>query len=217
MKSDSQVQQDVLAELDWEPAIDASRIVVDVADGAVTLTGQTSSYAEKLDAAVAARRVGGVRALNMQIEVSLPAWRKNSDAEIAVAVKAAMHWLTKRPIESVKVGVEDGWITLSGDVDWEYQRQAATAALRNIRGVRGVDDKVSIRAQVSHSAVKAEIAAALNRRARTEAQSIAVAVSGCDVTLTGTVHSWSERDLARHSAWASPGVRNVVDNLSVVD
>jgi osmotically-inducible protein OsmY len=217
MKSDSQVQQDVLAELEWEPAIDASRIVVAVADGAVTLTGQTSSYGEKLDAEEAARRVGGVRGLTVLIEVSLPAWRKNSDAEIAVAVKAAMHWLTKRPMESVKVGVVDGWITLSGEVDWEYQAQAATAALRNIRGVHGVDDKVSIRPQVSHSAVKAEIAAALNRRARTEAQSIAVAVRGCDVTLTGTVHSWSERDLARHSAWASPGVCNVVDNLSVVD
>jgi osmotically-inducible protein OsmY len=217
MKSDSQVQQDVLAELDWEPAIDASLIAVDVAGGVVTLTGQTSSYAEKLDAAEAARRVGGVRALTVAIEVALPAWRKNSDAEITVSVKAALHWLTKRPLDSVTVGVEDGWITLSGDVDWEYQRQAATAALRNIRGVRGVDDQVSIRPQVSHSAVKAEIAAALNRRARTEAQSIAVDVSGCDVTLTGTVHSWSERDLARHSAWASPGVRNVVDNISVVD
>jgi osmotically-inducible protein OsmY len=216
MKSDSQIQQDVLAELDWEPTIDASQIAVDVADGVVTLSGRTASFAEKLDAAAAAQRVGGVRALAQQIEVALPAWRRNSDADITLAVKAALHWLTHRPQESVQVEVENGWITLSGAVDSEYQRDAASAALRNIRGVRGLNDQVAIATQVSHGAVRAEITAALSRRAGTKAQDIAVDVSGCDVTLSGTVHSWSERDLARHSAWASPGVRNVVDNLNVV-
>jgi osmotically-inducible protein OsmY len=216
MKSDAQILQDVLAELDWEPTLDASLIEVDVADGIVTLSGKTASFAEKLDAAAAAQRVAGVRALTQRIEVALPAWRRNSDANIKLAVRAALHWLTYRPLESVQVDYENGWITLSGAIDCDYQHDAASTALRNIRGVRGVDDQVSIAAQVSHGAVKAEIAAALNRRARTEAQNIAVAVSGCDVTLSGTVHSWSERDLARHSAWASPGVRNVIDNLNVV-
>ena len=111
--------------------------------------------------------------------------------------------------------VEDGWVTLSGEVDWEYQRQAAAGGVRYLMGVTGVSDQIAVKPKVSLSAVKSDIEAALKRRATADAQKISVDVRGADVTLTGTVHSWSERDLARNAAWGTPGVRNVVDNITI--
>ena len=215
MKTDTQLQQDVIAELKWEPSVNAAQIGVEVKDGIVTLAGHVSSYAEKLGAERAAQRVSGVKALAIEMDVKLSGSGKRTDADIARSVENVLQWTTYVPKDSVKVMVESGWITLSGEVDWEYQRQAAAKGVRYLMGVTGVSDQIVIKPKVSLSAVKSEIEAALKRRATADAKNISVEVRGADLTLTGTVHSWAERDLARHSAWGTPGVRNVVDNMSI--
>ena len=215
MKTDSQLQQDVIAELKWEPSVNAAQIGVEVKDGIVTLAGHVGSYAEKWDAERAAQRVSGVKALAIEMDVKLAGSSKRNDADIAGSAESALQWITYLPKNSVKVMVEDGWITLSGEVDWEYQRQTAAGAVRYLMGVKGVRENIAIKSKVSLSAVKSDIEAALKRRAHADAQKISVEVRGADVTLSGTVHSWSERDLATHSAWGTPGVHNVVNNITV--
>ena len=215
MKTDAQVQQDVIAELKWEPSINAAQIGVEVKDGIVTLAGHVSSYAEKWDAERAAQRVSGVRALAVEMDVKLAGSSKRNDADIARSAQDVLQWTAYLPKDSVKVMVEDGWITLSGEVDWEYQRQAAAGGVRYLMGVTGVSDQIVVKPKVSLSAVKSDIEAALKRRAAADAQMISVGVRDADVTLTATVHSWSERDLARNAAWGTPGVRNVVDNITI--
>ena len=216
MKTDTQLQQDVIAELQWEPSVNAAQIGVEVKDGIVTLAGHVSSYAEKWSAEHAAQRVSGVKALAIEMDVKLPGSGKRTDADIARSVENTLQWNTALPRDGVKVMVEGGRVTLSGDVDWEYQRQAAAKAVRYLMGVTSVNNQIAIKPNVSLGAVKSEIEAALRRRAAADAKKISVEVRGGDVTLTGTVHSWSERDLARHSAWGTPGVRSVVDNLTIV-
>ncbi len=215
MKSDSQVQQDVIAELDWEPSVNAAQIGVEVKDGVVTLAGHVASYAEKWDAERAAQRVAGVKALAIEIDVTLPGASRRNDVDIARSVDNVLEWMTSLPTGRVKVMVEGGWITLSGEVDWQYQRQAAADGVRHLMGVTGVSDEIAIRPKVSLCALKSDIEAALTRRAKADAQRISVKVAGADVTLSGTVDSWSERELARHAAWGTPGVWNVVDNITV--
>jgi osmotically-inducible protein OsmY len=212
-KTDSKVQQDVIAELKWEPSVDATQVGVEVKDGVVTLTGQVGSYAEKRDAERAAQRVAGVQALAVEIQVKLPGASKRSDADIAHSVKNVLLWTTYLPNDSVQVVVEDGFITLSGTVDWEYQRKSASDVVRNLMGVAGVSNQIAVKPRVSMTAIKADIETALKRRALHDAHDIKVEVHGSDVTLTGTIHSWSERELAKHSAWSTPGVLNVVDNM----
>ena len=216
MKTDTQLQQDVIAELQWEPSVNAAQIGVEVKDGIVTLAGHVSSYAEKWSAEHAAQRVSGVKALAIEMDVKLPGSGKRTDADIARSVENTLQWNTALPRDGVKVMVEGGRVTLSGDVDWEYQRQAAAKAVRYLMGVTSVNNQIAIKPNVSLGAVKSEIEAALRRRAAADAKKISVEVRGADVTLTGTVHSWSERDLARHSAWGTPGVRSVVDNMTIV-
>jgi osmotically-inducible protein OsmY len=215
MKTDAQLQQDVIAELKWEPSVNAAQIGVEVKDGIVTLAGHVSSYAEKFDAERAAQRVAGVKALAIEMDVTLPGASKRNDADIARSAENVVEWLTYLPEDSVKVKVEGGWITLSGEVDWEYQRQTALSAVRYLMGVTGVSNLIAVKPKVSLSAVKSDIEAALKRRAKSDAQNISVKVQGADVTLTGTVYSWSERDLASQAAWSTPGVRKVVDNMIV--
>lgn len=215
VKTDAQLQKDIIAELNWEPSVNAAQIGVEVKDGIVTLAGHVSSYAEKWDAERAAQRVYGVKALAIEMDVTLPGSSKRNDVDIARSAENVLEWMTYLPEGSVKLKVESGWVTLSGELDWEYQRQAAANSVRYLMGVTGVSDQIVIKPKVSLSAVKSDIEAALKRRAHIDAQQITVKVQGADVTLTGTVHSWSERDLARHSAWSTPGVRNVVDNMTV--
>ena len=216
MKTDSQLQLDVLAELKWEPSVNAAQIGVEVKDGIVTLAGHVSSYAEKYGAENAAQRVSGVKALAIELDVKLLGSSKRTDADIARSVESVLQWVTFLPKDNVKVMVEGGFVTLSGEVDWAYQRQSAIAAVRNLMGVTGVSDKILIKKpKVSSSAVKSDIEAALKRRATADAKEISVEVHGADVTLTGNVHSWSERSLARNSAWGTAGVQSVTDNLTV--
>lgn len=215
MKTDSQLQQDVIAELKWEPAIHAEQIGVEVKDGVVTLAGEVSSYPEKWNAERAAQRVSGVKALAVEMSVKLSEFGKRTDSDIAESAKNILMWTSSLPADAVKVLVENGWLTLSGDVEWQYQRQAATESVRNLLGVTGVSNQIAIKPSLSASVVKSDIEAALKRRAAADAKTITVDVNGADVTLTGTVHSWAERDLATRSAWGSSGVRRVVDNMNL--
>jgi osmotically-inducible protein OsmY len=216
MKTDSQLQQDVSAELAWEPSVHAAQIGVEVKDGVVTLAGEVSSYAEKWNAERAAQRVAGVQALAVELSVKLSGLGLRSDADIARSVENVLSWTSFLPADAVKVLVEGGWVTLSGEVDWQYQRQAAADAVRYLLGVTGVSDQIAVKPQVVAGSVKADIDAALKRRAASDAQTISVGVLGADVTLSGTVHSWAERALATDTAWSTPGVRNVLDKMTLV-
>ena len=215
MKTDQQLQLDVIAELSWEPSVNSEDIGVEVKDGIVTLAGHVESYAEKMDAERATIRVSGVKALAVEMDVRLPGSSNRSDADIARTVQNVLQWTTYLPQDAVKVKVESGWVSLSGDVTWEYQRQAAISAVRYLMGVKGVNDQLVIKPRVSAPVVKADIEAALKRRAQKDADEISVNVRGTNVTLSGEVHSWSERELARHTAWGSAGVQSVVYNTTL--
>lgn len=216
MKSDSQLQQDVSEELKWEPSVHAGEVTVKVKNGIATLEGEVCTYAEKWSAERAALRVGGVKGVSDKLKVSLTEDGARSDADITSAVESALDWSSTVPEDSVSAQVEDGWVTLTGNVDWQFQRLAAVDCVRYQQGVIGVSDEIVIKPSLSSALVKADIEAALQRRAAVDAKAISVEVHGTDVTLTGTVHTWSERDLATSSAWATPGVRNVVDKLTLV-
>ena len=215
MKTDSQLQQDVLAELKWEPSVHAAEIGVEVKDGVVTLAGHVGSYSEKWNAERAAQRVAGVRALAVEMDVKLLGSSQRNDADIARSAESSLQWTTFLPKDAIKVKVEKGWVTLTGQVEWQYQRESAANAVRYLMGVTGVSDEIAIKPKVSSTAVKSDIEAALKRRAPADAHKINVDVKGADVTLTGTVSSWAERDLATHSAWGTPGVHNVVDKMTM--
>jgi osmotically-inducible protein OsmY len=215
MKTDSQLQQDVSAELEWEPSVHAARIGVEVKDGVVTLAGQVDSYAEKWNAERAAQRVSGVKAMTTELKVHLTSLSQRTDGDIAESVENVLEWSSALPAGAIRVMVEGGWVTLSGDVDWQYQRQAATDSVRYLLGVTGVSDQIGIKPSVAGTAVKSDIEAALRRTSIADARKISVAVQGSDVTLSGTVKSWDERDTATNSAWGTPGVRNVIDKMTL--
>lgn len=215
MKSDSQLKADVSEELKWEPSVNATQIGVEVKDGVVTLAGHVDSYAEKWHAERAAQRVSGVKALAVEMDVKLPGYSARTDVDIARSAEHALSWTSYLPRDSVKAMVEKGFVTLTGEVEWEYQRNAANAAIRHLMGVVGVSNQIAIKASASAFVVKDGIEAALKRRATSDAQDISVSVHGSDVTLSGLVHSWSERELARSAAWGAKGVHSVVDKMTM--
>jgi osmotically-inducible protein OsmY len=217
MKTDAELKQDIIAELTWEPSVNASQIGVEVKDGIVTLAGHVDSYAEKCHAEKATQRVAGVKALAVEMDVKLPGLSKRTDGDVARSAKNVLEWAAYLPKDSIKVKCEKGWITLSGEVEWDYQRQSSKDAVRPLLGVVGVNDEITVKPRASMNAVKSEIEAALKRQARADAQHISVEVHGGDVTLSGKVHSWSERNLATSSALAAPGVRNVIDKLTIAN
>jgi osmotically-inducible protein OsmY len=215
MKTDSQLQQDVMAELKWEPAVHAEQIGVEVKNGVVTLAGEVGSYAEKLSAERAAQRVSGVKALAVEMTIRLSAFGQRTDAEIAETARNILLWTSSLPADAIKVMVEGGWLTLTGEVQWQYQRQDAADRVRDLAGVTGVSNQIAIKPSLSAMVVKSDIEAALKRRAAADAKTITVDVKGAEVTLTGTVHSWAERELVMRSAWSSAGVRTVVDKMNL--
>jgi osmotically-inducible protein OsmY len=215
MKTDSQLHSDVIAELAWEPSIHSEEIGVEVKGGIVTLAGHVGTYSEKLEAERAAMRVVGVKALAVEIDVRLEGSSARTDGDIARTVENVLQWSTYLTKDSVKIKVENAWVTLLGEVNWEYQRKAAVDAVRYLMGVTGVTDLIAIRPAVSAPLVKADIEAALKRRAQKDSNSILVSVNGSDVTLSGSVHNWSERELVTHTAWGTPGVRSVINNTTV--
>lgn len=216
MKSDSQIKKDVLEELKWEPAVNASHIGVEVNEGVVTLVGRVANYAEKWHAEKASQRVGGVRAIAVEIDVVLPGITSRSDAEIAASIAQTLEWMTNLPAKAIQVGVENGWVTLSGVLDWDFQRRAATRGIRYLLGVTGVSNQITLKpGTVSPTTIKTSIESALARRAQHDASQIAVQVDGSAVTLSGFVADWSELNLAARCAWNTQGVHTLENNLVV--
>ncbi|KVM57841.1 OsmY domain-containing protein [Burkholderia ubonensis] len=215
MKTDRQVKQDVEEELAWDPAVDSTRIGVEVEDRVVTLSGHPASVAEKVAAEHAAHRVAGVRAVVVDMTVHLPHDERHTDEDIAKAVRAVLHWTVGLLDDAIHVQIEKGWVTLSGKVDWGYQRQRALRAVSQMRGIVGVSDAIEVGGDVVAGDIGATIRKAMQRHAEREANHIDVIVQDGTVTLNGKVDSYAEREVARGAAWSAPGVRVVVDNLVV--
>lgn len=217
MKSDTQLRTDVLAELDWDPAIKAGTIGVTAKEGVVTLTGHLGSHAEKLAAERAAQRVRGVKALAVEITVKLPAGDERTDADIARAVEHALEWNVLVPNGKIKPMVEAGWVTLNGEVEWEYQSGAAENAVRRLMGVTGVSNLVKISPRVHAAEVEKKLREALARQAQRESDRIQISVDGSKVALRGSVHSFAESYAVQNAAWSVPGVTSVENDLVVLD
>jgi osmotically-inducible protein OsmY len=205
MKTDSQLQKDVLAELAWEPSVHAAQIGVEVKDGVVTLEGHVATYTEKWNAELATQRVAGVKALAIELKVKLADSAVRTDTDIATSARNVLQWTSAVQSDSVKITVEKGWITLTGQVDWNFQKEAAADAVRFLSGVVGVSDQISVTPSLKAAVVKADIEAAIKRAATEDGKRITVAVNGNDVTLGGSTQS----------AWNSPGVRKVIDNMTL--
>jgi osmotically-inducible protein OsmY len=215
MAHDNALRSDIEAELDFEPSLDAASIGVAVKDGVATLTGSVSTYAEKIASEEAASRVRGVRAVADEITVKLAFDIQHDDAEIARRAANFLAWSVYLPADSVHVRVQQGWVTLTGDVDWYYHKQAAEGAVRRLSGVIGVTNLIKLRPQVATGDVRSRIAEAYRRNADLEASEISIAVDGGRVTLSGHVRAWGERRIAANAAWAIPSVTEVVDNLTI--
>jgi osmotically-inducible protein OsmY len=215
MKTDAQLKSDVSAELEWDPSINATHVGVAVNDGVVSLTGHLDTYAEKFALERAVQRVHGVKAIAMEVDVKLEPGHRRSDSEIATAAESALQWHALVPADKILVKVERGWVTLKGEVDWEYQRRSAEKAVRTLTGVVGVSNTLTLKSTTTPANVANRIRDALARHAEREAKHIEVIVNGSVVTLRGAVHSWAERSAAYGAAWSAPGVLTVVNELKV--
>lgn len=215
MQSDHQIRQNVLDELDFEPSVNATNIGVGVHAGVVTLSGYVSSYAEKVAAERAARRVRGVRAIAEEIQVRLPSDKKVADDQIAKRAVDILRWRIGVPADRIDVKVERGIVTLSGEVEWRYQREEADEAIHHLGGVVQVINLIRVTSAAQAFEVKDKIEKALRRSAALDAAHITVETDGGKVVLHGKVHAWFERRLAEEAAWSAPGVTDVVDHIQV--
>ncbi len=216
MDKNKELQLEVLQELDWDPRVNAENIGVTAKDGVVTLSGEVSSYFEKMAAEQAVKRVAGVEAVAEELEVELPALDQRSDSEIARAVLDALKWDVAVPHQHVDVKVENGWVTLQGEVDWYYQKQAAKAAIQHLAGVKGITNLISVRPTASAIEVKARIEDAFKRNALLNAAKITVDVHNGKVALRGSVRTWQEWEQAEQAASAAPGVCVVENDLKII-
>jgi osmotically-inducible protein OsmY len=215
MKTDLQIRHDVEEELEWEPGVAASSIDVDVKEGVVTLKGHLASLGEKVAAEQAAQRVGGVRALMAELTVRLPEEEIRGDGEIANFAHSMLRWTTGVSEGSVRVLVEHGHVVLKGNVDYAWQSRTAARAIAQLRGVISVANEIEVKHLAEPEKISKDILDAMHRHAEREARHIRVSVREGTVTLSGTVHSYAERAVARGAAWAAPGVGAVVDDLNV--
>jgi|SRR5271170_5380483 osmotically-inducible protein OsmY len=215
MKTNAVLQQDVIAELSYEPSIDATNIGVVAKDGVITLSGTVPGYPDKRGAEHAAERVFGVKAVADETTVDLPLFHKRNDQEIALAAVNALSWQVSVPEGAIKVRVEDGWLTLDGEVELNFQRNAANDAVRRLIGVLGVNNLIVLKPAVDASGLKAKIEDAFGRAAELDAATIGLVVVGNRVELNGKVRTWAERNEAERAAWSAPGVWKVDNNLQI--
>lgn len=212
---DTELRRHVLDELDFDPSLDARNIGVTVQDGIVTLSGHVGSYDEKYNAERATQRVKGVSGIVEEIAVRVPSAALTDDGQLARRAADIIAWNATVPTDAVKVKVQDGWITLSGMVDWQYQRAACESAVRRLSGIAGVSNLIEVKPHIGTGDVKSSIDRALQRNAEIEARNVHLNVLGGEVTLSGSVQSWHERDAAQRAAWSVPGVTAVVNQLVV--
>jgi osmotically-inducible protein OsmY len=214
--TDKFLRQEVLDELDYEPSVNSTNIGVAVASGVVTLTGHVSSYAEKIAAEAAVRRVRGVKAIAQEVEVRYPSDKKTADDQIAKRAVDILEWNAVVPKGAVQPTVRDGWVTLTGQTEWQFQRAAAESAVRKLSGVAGVINNIAIKARAQPADIKLRIEKALKRNAEVEARDIGIYVlDGGAVKLEGAVHSLEERRMVESAVWSAPGVRTVDDRISI--
>ena len=215
MRSDSEIERDVKEELEWDPDLDATDIAVSVKQGVVSLTGFVKSYTDKYEAEAAAKRVAGVAGVANDLEVRMPSVDERPDPDIARDAVAAIKSQLPISSEHIKVIVKNGWVTLEGYVEWQYQKNTAEAAVRRIKGVRGAINNIVLKPRLEPSGIKKKIQDALKRLAEVDANRIEVDANGSEVVLKGTVRSWAEREEAERAAWAAPGVTKVEDRIVV--
>ncbi|GBU19624.1 MULTISPECIES: BON domain-containing protein [Methylobacteriaceae] len=212
---DKLIRQNVIDELDFDPSIDAAHIGVAVENGIVTLTGHVGSYTERVAAEKAAQKVRGVRGVVEEIQVRFGGETPPRDEDIAQRAVQMLDWSVTVPKGAVQVKVQNGWVTLSGKVDWQYQREEAYRAIRRLAGVAGIMNTIEVTPKASVPDVRSKIMAALKRNAELEADAIKVTVKDAKVVLEGKVNAWYERELAENAAWSAPGVRAVEDHLTL--
>ena len=215
MKTDSEIERDVKAELGWNPDLKSTDIAISVKNGVVTLAGFVPRYIDKYEAEKAAKRVAGVLAVANDIEIRLPAVDERPDPEIAREVVTALKNQLPFSHERIKAVVRNGWVTLEGDVEWQYQRLTAERAVRPLKGVKGIINDIKTKPRVEPSDIKQKIQEAFRRSAEVDANQITVETSGGEVILKGKVRSWIERDEAERVAWRAPGVTKVDDRIVV--
>lgn len=215
MNTDHKLKTDVLAELAWEPSVNADHIGVTAKDGVVTLTGHVAAYWQKYAAEAAAGRVQGVKALAEEIEIRLPVHFKRSDDEIAAAALSRLSWDSSIPKDAVKVKVEKGYVTLTGQVDWHYQLESAATMIRSLGGVTGVANQLSIKVRPNTETISDDIMHALHRSWLFDENTVKVSAKGGRVHLTGSVDSWLDRQTAASTAWSAPGTTSVENDIRV--
>lgn len=215
MKTDFEIQKDVMAELKWEPMLNAAEIGVAVKNGIVTLTGMVSNYAKKSAAENATLRVKGVLAVAEELEVKLGEGEKITDSEVAANVVNTLRWNTSIPDEQIKIRVTNGWVYLSGEVNWNFQKDAVINAIRGLKGIKGVNNEITIKPRVQTAIIKENIRKALQRKATFEVDNIKIETIGDRVVLKGAVKSWDERKAIANAAWSAPGVASVDDEIVI--
>jgi osmotically-inducible protein OsmY len=215
MRSNGEIEKDVKAELEWNPDLDATDIAVSVKNGVVALAGFVKSYTDKYEAEAAAKRVAGVVAVANDLEVRMPSVDERPDPDIARDAVAAIKSQLPISSENIKIIVKNGWVTLEGEIEWQYQRQTAESIVRRIMGVKGVSNTILLKPRAEPEEVKRKIQEALRRSAEVDANRVEVEAQGSEVILKGTVRSWIEREEAERAAWSAPGVTKVEDRIVV--